>query len=84
MNTAVGLDDVAHFSNLQCKGGIFERLLHLSRAKGAKIPTFAGRAAVRKLSCELSEFFRGSADLRLKISEGVDSVSLRTGYFGLE
>ena len=76
MDTAVGLNDLAHFSNLQRKGGVFERLLHLSGAKGAEIPTFASRAAVRKLCCKLSEFFGGSVDFRLITSEDVDGFSL--------
>ena len=76
MDTTVGINDVAHFSNIQGKGGIFEGFLHLSGAKGAEIPTFASRAAVRKLCCELSELFGGSVDLRLVTSEDVDSFGL--------
>ena len=83
MDTAVGVNDFAHFSNFQGKGGIFERLLHLSGAKEAEIPTFASGAAVRILCCELAEFFMGSVDLRLITSEDVDSFRLRTGDFGL-
>ena len=83
MYTAVCLNDVAHFPNLQGKGGVLESLLHLSGAKGAEIPAFASGVAVGKLFCELSEFFGGSVDLRPITSEDVDSFGLRTGDFGL-
>ena len=83
MDTAVGLNDIAHFSNLQGEGGIFEWLLHLSRAKGTEIPTFASRAAVRELFCELGEFLVGSIDLSFVILEDLNSFVLRTGDFGL-
>jgi len=46
MDTAIGLDDATHFSDLQGEGGIFERLLHLSCTKNTKIPALASRAAV--------------------------------------
>jgi hypothetical protein len=84
MDAAVGLNDIAHFSDLQCESGIFEWLLHLSGGKGTEIPTFASRAAVRELFCELGEFLMGSVDLSLVMLEDLDSFVLRTGDVGLE
>lgn len=46
VDSALSLNDITHFSNLQSKGSIFERLLHLSRAKDTEVPTFAGGATV--------------------------------------
>jgi len=83
MDTAVGLNDIAHLSNLQGEGGIFEWFLHLPRAEGTEIPTFASRAAVRGLCCELGELLVGSVDLSFVTLKDLDSFGLRTGYFGL-
>jgi len=83
MDTAVGLNDIAHLSDLQGEGGIFEWFLHLFRAEGAEIPTIASRAAVRELCCELGELLVGSVDLSFVTFEDLDSFGLRTGYFGL-
>lgn len=83
MDTAVGLDDIAHFSDLQGESSIFEWLLHLFGAKGTEIPAVASGAAVRELFCELGEFFVGSVDLSFVTSEYLNSFSLRTGDFGL-
>ena len=76
MDTAVGLDDVAHFSNLQGEGGVFEWLLHLSGTKDTKIPAFASRAAVRELCCELGELVVGSVDLGLISFENINCFGL--------
>jgi len=83
MDTTVGLDDIAHFSDLQGKGSIFEWFLHLSGAKVTEIPAFASRVAVRELFCELSKFLVGSVDLGFVTSEDLDSFCLGTGDFGL-
>ena len=83
MDTAVCLDDIAHFSDLQGKGGVFEWLLHLAGAKVTEVPTLAGRATVRELLCELGKFLVGSVDLGFVILEELDGFGLRTGYFGL-
>jgi len=83
MDTAVGLNDIAHLSDPQGEGSIFEWLLHLSRAEGTEIPTFASRAAVREICCELGEFLVGSVDLIFVTLEDLDSFGLRAGYFGL-
>ena len=76
MDTAVGLNDIAHLSDLQGEGGIFEWFLHLSGAEGTEIPTFASRAAVRELCCELGEFLVGSVDLSFVTLEDLDSFGL--------
>jgi len=83
MDTTVSLDDIAHFSDLQGKGSIFEWFLHLSGAKFTEIPAFASRVAVRGVFCELSEFIVGSVDLGFVTSEDLDSFSLGTGDFCL-
>jgi len=83
MNTAVGLNDITHFSDLQGEGGLFEWLLHLSRTEGAEIPVIASRAAVREFFCEVGEFLGGSVDLSLVTFEDLNSFGLGTGYFGL-
>ena len=76
MDAAVGLDDVAHFPDLQGKGGIFERFLHLPGSKDTEIPAFAGGAAVGELFCELGELLVGSIDLGLVSSEDLDGFGL--------
>ena len=76
MDAAIGLDDVAHFSDLQGEGGIFERLLHLSSTKNTKIPAFASRAAVGVLFCELCELVVGSVDLGLVSLEDLNRLGL--------
>lgn len=83
MHTAVGLNDITHFSDLQGKGCLFEWLLHLSGAEGTEIPAIASRATVRELFCELGEFLRGSVDLSVVTFEDLNSFGLGTGYFGL-
>ena len=83
MDTTVGLDDIAHFSDLQGEGGVFEWLLHLSGAKWTEIAAFARRTAVRELFCELGKFIVGSVNLSLVILEDLNGFGLRTGYFGL-
>ena len=84
MDTAIGLDDTAHFSDLQGEGSVLEWLLHLSSTKDTEVPAFAGRAAVRELFCELGEFLVGFVDLGLVTLEDFHSFGLRTGYFLLE
>ena len=76
MNTAVGLDDIAHFSDLQGKSGVFEWLLHLSSPKDAKIPAFPSRTAVGELFCELAKLLVGPVDLGLISSENLNSFGL--------
>ena len=83
MDPAVSLDDIAHFSDLQGKGSIFEWLLHLSGTKGTEIPALAGGATIRELSCQTGEFFGGSVDLGLVTPEDLNSFGLRTGYLFL-
>jgi len=81
MDTTIGLDDTAHFSDLQGEGSVFEWLLHLLGAKDTEVPAFAGGATVRKLFCELGEFLAGSVDLGLVSLEDFNGFGLRTGYF---
>jgi len=76
MDAAVGLDDVAHFSDLQGEGGIFERFLHLPSTEDPKIPVFASRAAVGELFCELGKLFVGSVDLGLVSLEDLNRFGL--------
>jgi hypothetical protein len=55
MNTTVSVHNIAHLSDLQCKGCIFKWLLHLSRAKVSEISSLLSRGAVRMLARELCE-----------------------------
>ena len=76
MDTAVGLDNIAHFSDLQGEGGVFKWLLHLSGTKNTEVPALFSRATVREIFCEFAEFLVGSVDLGLISSEDLDSVGL--------
>ena len=76
MDTAVGLDDIAHFSNLQGKGGFFKRPLHLPGTKFTEISAFLSRAAVREFFCELGEFIVGPVDLGLISLEDLNRFGL--------
>jgi hypothetical protein len=46
MNAALGLDDIAHFSDFQGKGGVLEWFLHLPGPKETKVSSLASGAAV--------------------------------------
>lgn len=76
MDTAISLDDIAHFSYLQGKGGIFEWLLHLPGTKDAEVPAFLSRAAVREFLCELGKFLVRSVDLSFVVSKELNSFGL--------
>jgi len=83
VDTAVSLDNVTHFSNLEMQRRFFEWSLHLTFLEDAQIPAFTCRGAVRILAGKLCEFLGRAIDLGLKILEDFDGLLLGTSDIGL-
>lgn len=69
VQSALRLDDAAHLSRLQRKGGLLKLLLHVSLAKVAQVASLAGTAAVALGQGEFAE---------------VDIAALDAGLVGLD
>ena len=57
MNSGIGVNKTTNFPNLESKGGIFERLLHLSRAELTEVSSILGGSTLTDIMGDLCEGF---------------------------
>jgi hypothetical protein len=78
VHAAVRLDDTADGANLQRKGRILERLLHLAVTKPAQIAVIGVRGTVRVGLSERSKLVCARPDLCLVPPEDLDGLLFGT------
>ena len=78
MDTAISLDNVTHFPNLEVQCRFFEWSLHLTFLEDAEISAFACGGAIGILAGKLCEFLGRAIDLGTITFENLDGLLLGT------
>jgi len=83
VKSTVRVDDIAHYTGLQCERSLLKRLLHLPSSKPAQISASAVGGAVGMLLGYLSELLRRTVDICLVSAQDLLSLLLAPSNIGL-